>query len=447
MNTRVLKLLAVFLPVVFFGTVIFGRAWLVEKQIIWEVELPIILIVMVGAVAFSNWIFQIINQREEEIRNRSAQLTALHEASLALTTELELNAVLQKVVDLAAELVKSRYGALGVLDENGERIERFLVYGLTREQYAKIGAPPEGRGLLGVLFREGRSMRVMDIENDSRSVGLPLNHPPMHSLLGVPIKSKGKIIGDLYLTDKIDNAGGEYAQFTLRDQQTLEMFATQAAIAIENAKFYRQTQQLAILEERERFGMDLHDGIIQHIYAIGLMLEDTQHRLWENLEGAEEGITNAISGLNEVIRDIRNYILDLRPQRFQGRDLVQGLDELARELRANSFLNVNLHVNGAKPLGLSPESTVEILHIGQEALTNIRKHARASCVDILLNVKDDSIILEIEDDGVGFISAGGARSSGNGLYNMQERARAIEGKLEIVPAEETGTCIRLHIPL
>ena len=193
--------------------------------------------------------------------------------------------------------------------------------------------------------------------------------------------------------------------------------------------------------------MDLHDGIIQSIYAIGLMLEDTQHRLDEDLETARQGLVKAIQGLNEVIRDIRNYILDLRPQRFQGRDLKEGLNELARDLRANSFLEVNLHLDGADSITLSPEKTVEILHIVQEALSNIRKHAYATRVDVSLSSSDGWVTLEISDDGVGLTEEKISNSSGSGLRNMRERTQILGGRIQFVTPEEGGTRVVLSVPV
>ncbi len=119
------------------------------------------------------------------------------------------------------------------------------------------------------------------------------------------------------------------------------MFAIQAAIAVENAQLYRENQQIAVLRERERIGMDLHDGVIQSIYAIGLLLDDARHRIDTAPEQTRDVIGAAITGLNEVIVDIRNYIQHLRPQRFQGRNIKQGLEALAQELRTDTLLSSN----------------------------------------------------------------------------------------------------------
>jgi len=446
LSTRVLRWLAIVLPIVFWVGILALRSILFQEHRSWEGDLFAVAVLGVGAGLFSFWIFRIVEAHEAEIRRRSLQLAALHNAAVALTTELDLNVVLQKVVDLARELAGARYGALGVLGQDGQFIEQFVTSGISPEERARVGAPPRGHGLLGVLIREGKPIRVPDIVADERSVGFPPNHPPMKSLLGVPIKSKGRIFGDLYMSDKLA-PDGSVMIFTEQDQEVLEMFATQAAIAIENAQLYRQKQQLAVLQERERFGMDLHDGIIQSIYAIGLMLEDTETHIAEKSSESASRVHQAILGLNDVIRDIRNYILDLRPQRFQGRDLKRGLEELARDLRANTFLAVNVTADTLEPQLLSPEQTVEILHVAQEALSNVRKHARASAVELDLIRDADAVVLVIQDNGVGMENGRRDGAGGHGLPNMRERARAAGGSLQVEPVETTGTRITLRIPV
>jgi two-component system, NarL family, sensor histidine kinase DevS len=445
-NTRALRWLAVVLPVVFWTLILFLRSLVFGETRNWLGDLFALGAIGIGAYFFSRWVFGIIDEREAEIQLRSRQLAALHDAGVTLTTELDLNTVLQRVVDLSRGLVGARYGALGVLAPDGQFIEQFITSGISAEQRAKLGAPPRGHGLLGVLIREGKPIRVPDMARHERSVGFPPNHPPMRSLLGVPIRSKGQVIGDLYMTDKIA-PDGMTTEFSQQDQDVLEMFATQAAIAIENAMLYRQKQQLAVLQERERFGMDLHDGIIQSIYAIGLMLEDAETRVPEEPQEATSRLHTAILGLNDVIRDIRNYILDLRPQRFQGRDLRRGLEELARDLRANTFLDVNLTADVVEPNLLTPEQTVEILHVAQEALSNVRKHARASRVELDLVRDADAVALIIEDNGIGIENGSGDGAGGHGLPNMRERARATGGEIRIDPGEAGGTRVELRIPV
>ncbi|MGB8644918.1 MAG: GAF domain-containing sensor histidine kinase [Anaerolineae bacterium] len=451
MSNRFLKWLAVLGPVVFWIAQLALRTYLFNEQRTIGGDLFALTMIALASLLFSNWVFGVIEKRESEIRRKSEQMSVLHDAALLLTTELDLATVLQKVVDLSRTLVHARYGALGVLDEKGESIQQFITSGITPEQRAALGDPPVGHGLLGIIIQKGRALRVPNIDGDPRSVGFPPHHPPMHSLLGVPIISKAHLIGDLYLTDKIpdgeNSEQGHYIPFTQEDENLLQLFATQAAVAIENAQLYRQTQQLAILQERERFGMDLHDGIIQSIYAIGLMLEDGQLRLSTEPGLANNRITQAVRDLNDVIRDIRNYILDLRPQRFQGRDLVGGLLELTRELRANTFLDVRLQTDGVQGDILGPEQTVEILHIVQETLTNVRKHARATGVEVSAERDDLYLRLTIEDDGVGLDSARAANTSGHGLRNMRERAHSLGAEIGFQAGGHGGTRVTLVVPL
>ena len=444
MNAYNLKIPAILLSVLFIGAVLFGFA-ANNPATSWEEILPVFSILLVGALLFNFWLFRLMERREAEIRRRSEQMAALHKAALTLTREIELATVLQSVVDEARALVAAQYGALGVLEDNGNYIDQFIVSGITQQQRALLGPPPRGHGLLGALIKTGEPIRVPKISDDPRSVGFPPNHPPMRSLLGVPISFQGEILGDLYLTDKLGLAGN-VTTFSEQDQQLLEMFATQAAIAIKNAQFHRQSQQLTLLQERDRFGMDLHDGVIQSIYGIGLMLEEAQNRFEAETQGGKELISQAIDGLRSTIHDIRNYIMDLRPQRFQGRDLSEGLAELARELRAHSFLGIEIQVETEDLMRLSPEQTVEILHISREALTNVRKHARASQVDIHVTSQHGVLQLTITDNGIGLDPNLVANGAGHGLHNMQERAQALGGNILFNRMESGGTHIQLEVP-
>jgi signal transduction histidine kinase len=450
MSTRILKFLAIVLPVSFMLAVVYLRVSFFSPENASEGNFYTFLVVALGATAFSIFIFNVIEHREEEIRQRSLQLEALHEAALALTNELDLQIVLQKVVDLSRELLNAKYGALGVLDDDGERIAHFFTSGLSDGLSGQIGQPPHGSGLLGVLSPGGQSLIVDSIEEDPRSAGFPPNHPDMLSLLGVPIKSKGEVFGNLYLADKLSEGRVDdhnYLPFEESDRQLLEKFATQAAIAIENAQLYRKTQELAVLKERERFSMDLHDGIMQSVYATGLSLQEAQLGIDGSPEEAVSRIDNAIQDLSQVLRDIRNYILGLRPDRFKEHDLVTGISEIARELRANTLLNVNFDAPNREEFPIPEADQVsEMLMITQEALANVRKHALARNVDIELNHKNGEIILTIQDDGTGFNLDSGAEPVGNGLPNMRERATNLGADIFLDSKNGKGTSIRLSVP-
>jgi signal transduction histidine kinase len=176
------------------------------------------------------------------------RMRALLDAGLVLTSELSLDALLQRLVETASELTEARYAALGVIDPSGKELERFVTTGMDPETHAAIGELPRGRGILGVLIRDAAALRLHDLNEDPRSVGFPPNHPPMRSFLGVPILLRGAAYGNLYLTEK---AGG--ADFTQEDEEIVRLLASQAAVAVENARLYesatRWSQQLESLVE------------------------------------------------------------------------------------------------------------------------------------------------------------------------------------------------------
>jgi signal transduction histidine kinase len=167
-----------------------------------------------------------------------SRLRSLLDAVAAVAGELSLDAVLQRLVEVAVELTGARYGALGVIDRSGSQLERFLTTGIDAETHAAIGDLPRGRGILGVLIRDATPLRLHDLSDDPRSVGFPPNHPPMRSFLGVPVMLRGVAYGNLYLTEK---EGGE--DFTDEDEELVTLLASQAAVAIENARLYESAMQ------------------------------------------------------------------------------------------------------------------------------------------------------------------------------------------------------------
>jgi len=219
-----------------------------------------------------------------------------------------------------------------------------------------------------------------------------------------------------------------------------------AGITIENARLHRQARRLAILEERERIGMDLHDGIIQSIYAVGLALDHARATLDEDPKSTRLKIDQAVDGLNNAIRDIRTYILDLRPRQFRGEDLVAGLHQLADEFRANA--QSSAAVSGPKNslVDLPTVNATALFHICQEALANVAKHAQATQTNIHLWTTNERVMLEITDDGKGFSLHKMSVTLGHGLSNMHARARKVGGDVEITSEPGDGTTILAWVP-
>ena len=548
----------------------------------------------------------------EQLEDR---LAALHRASLELVGDLSSETVLERIVKIARQQANARYAALAVLDEDGN-LDRFIPIGITQKEIDKIPHQPQGKGLLGVFRKERCTIRIPDVTADPRSVGYPQNHPVMHALLGVPIFLGDKMLGQLYLTDKIDHhefteqdehvietlaayaavainnsrlyeqllqhdevmakrnedlnllndtaaaltsakgineildktlsivmsylgveAGevflredgdqdlrlalhrGDYVDaFSFRDRfkigegyvgktaetgkamvsnnleadmrflrpaflkagfrsiacipltaggkvlgvlgaasrnerkfnqaelQLLSAIGTWTGITIENARLNRQSRRLAVLEERERIGMDLHDGIIQSIYGVGLSLDYIRMALNEDPDQARLKIEQSIEDLNKTIRDIRAYILDLRPRQYHGDDLKQGLQRLVDEFIANSGVRSILVAPEDGLVDFPAPNSTALFRITQEALANIAKHAKAHYAEVNLWAAKDRVLLEISDDGIGFDLRKMSVTLGHGLSNMHFRARKVGGDVEITSYPSQGTTVLAWVP-
>lgn len=372
-------------------------------------------------------------QVEAEREKLIAALKALSEAAQAITSELSLEPVLQKIAEAARTLSNAKYAALGIHDGQGS-LSRFITVGVSQADQAKIGALPTGRGLLGLLLRQGRSIIVNDLAHHPASVGFPDHHPVMRKLLGVPIFSKDELIGALYLTDKKDGS-----DFTKADRQVIETLALHAAIAIENAHLYEKSQRLAILEERERFARDLHDGIIQSIYAAGLSLDNLKADLPPADQRLREQIELSLKSLANVITDIRNYIFDLRPQALKAKDLKIRLEGLVKELRVNTMLSIQAEISPDINAYLTEAQASHVFHICHEALSNTARHAKARKVYLSLTRKEETITLRVEDDGIGFVPPPEINLGHHGLANIQARVSQLGATLKIESAPPQGT--------
>ena len=377
--------------------------------------------------------------RAATVRQTVDGLASLDEATRGIAGVLSVDEVLQVIVDRVRELVRARFAALGIVDDTG-RIERFITSGVTAVERSRIGAPPQGHGLLGLIIRESRSLRIAEIADHPDSSGFPANHPRMHSFLGVPVTVKGRAVGNLYLTDKEGSP-----EFSQQDQRLVEMFALHAGIAIDNARLHEQVQRLAIVEERERIGKDLHDGIIQSIYGVGLALEDVPELMDEDRDEAVARIDRAIDALNITIRDIRNFILGLRPELLERADLMGGVSTLVEEFRLNTMIEVDLTV-ADEVAELLPAARAELLHIVREALSNSARHSGATSVSVRLGPEGHTIALEVADNGRGFNPATTRGAGHLGLTNMAARAASVGGSLNVDSAPGRGTRLIVRIP-
>lgn len=366
---------------------------------------------------------------------------ALDAAVRGVAGLVPLDDVLQLIVDRVRPLVGAQYAALGIVDANG-RIERFITSGLADEGRRRIGALPEGHGLLGLIIRENRSFRIPDLNKDPRRYGFPPNHPPMQSFLGVPVTVRNTTVGRLYLTNKV---GAD--EFTEEDQSLVETFALHAGIAMDNARLHDQLRRLAVVDERERISKDLHDGIIQNMYAVGLSLEDVPELMEDDRNEATARVERAIDAIHLAIQDIRNFIFGLRPELLEGAALVAGLATLVEEARHNTLIDIDLRVPDAADEPAS-EVTGQLLAVVSESLSNVLRHSQATRAVVELEVDDDGAgyELRIEDNGIGFDQSRVGKLGHQGLANTRGRVAELGGTVTVHSEPGSGTRVIVHVP-
>ena len=197
-----------------------------------------------------------------------AKLRRVLEATLLIEADLDLPILLRHIVDEACSMTNARYGALGVLNDDRTALIEFVTVGLDPDEEAGIGPRPTGLGVLGLLISDPKPLRIARLGAHPESHGFPTGHPRMTSFLGVPIKVRGAVYGNLYLTDKIG-----WSEFTADDEALIGALAVAAGIAIENARLHKRVTEVAVFEERDRLARDLHDTVIQRLFAIGLSLQ------------------------------------------------------------------------------------------------------------------------------------------------------------------------------
>ena len=325
-----------------------------------------------------------------------------------------------------------------MLDESGTALSQFITVGMDDETYHAIGPLPKGHGILGLLILEPKAIRLPDLTEHPDSFGFPPNHPPMKSFLGVPIRVRDQVFGNLYLTDKTSAE-----VFTDVDEELTVALAAAAGVAIENARLHVRVQELALLEDRERIARDLHDTVIQRLFATGLRLQGAI-RLAERPEVAER-ISQAIDDLDLTVKQIRTAIFGLEATRRTASGLRQRILCLASE--AAGPLGFEPQVTFEGPVDSVPEDVAaELLAVIREALTNAARHAGASQVGLHV-VVDGDVTARIVDDGRGLPDE--VRAGGRGLGNMKTRASRLGGTMQAhpPPAPSTGTAIEWRVPV
>ena len=365
-------------------------------------------------------------------------LHQLLDAVLALGSELDPPGMLRRIVEAAVGLVDARYGALGVLDDTGTRLAQFITVGIDDTTYRLIGDLPQGHGILGLLIVDAKPLRLPDLREHPDSFGFPPHHPAMRSFLGVPIRVRDEVFGNLYLTDKTTAE-----VFTDVDEELAVGLAAAAGVAIQNARLHTRVQEFALVEERERIARDLHDTVIQRLFATGLSLQGTARLVGTDADAAVTRIEAAVDDLDLTVKHIRSAIFGLESSRAPSGGLRDRVLALGREAAGALGFEPRCFFDGPVDSGLGDDVVGELLATLREALRNVARHARATRVEVEV-VVTDQVVLRVVDDGIGPPAPDAPR--GHGLKNMEARAARHGGRFELRAGPPTGSVLEWQVP-
>jgi signal transduction histidine kinase len=365
-------------------------------------------------------------------------LTKFLAAVTGVAAGLSLPSTLRHVIDAATALARARYGALGVIGEDQSLVE-FVTTGLDDSAIAAIGALPQGRGVLGQLIRDPKPLRLRELSDHAASFGFPPNHPPMGSFLGVPIRIGDEIFGNLYLCEKRGAHG-----FTEEDEILVESLAAIAAVAVENSRLHERLQDLAVLRDRERIARDLHDKIIQRLFAAGMALQAASRLPPDEVVARVE---NTVDELDAIVNEIRATIFDLEIRPDDRPAMMASVLAVVDEMTRHADLEASVRFQADVEHRLSPEIADATIAALREALANTARHANARHVDVSMACDGKELRLLVEDDGRGVDAADAPRPGhGRGLRNLQTRARDWGGSCRVGPGPDGGTVLEWRVP-
>lgn len=364
------------------------------------------------------------------------RIRVLVESAAAVAGQTDLSSLLRATVTTAIELTGARYGAIGVLGEHGSLVD-FIPIGMDEADVKRISHYPRGTGVLGTITRQGATVRLDEISDHPDSVGFPEHHPEMHSFLGAPVRVGERVFGNLYLAEK---AGG----FTAQDETIVELLAVTAGSAVAALRLQERLRRAALQEDRERIARDLHDSIIQDLFAIGLGLQTALGHLDHDAETVRTRIGDAVDRLDETIGSLRRYIFDLRPPVWARPSLAAEIRRLVADLSEPHGVAVGIDID-CPPDTPEPPLTDHVIAVVKESVSNALRHARARTIDVRVACDGDRVLVNVADDGAGFDPD--TEHGGLGLRNLARRVGALGGEYVLDTAPGNGTVVTVWLPL
>jgi two-component system sensor histidine kinase DevS len=428
------------------GNQLLGQIYLTDKEDYTEFtrddERVIETLAAYAAVAIVNArMYENLVESDKSLSQRNKDLKLLNDIGETLADTFEIDEILEKTLDHVVSYLDVEAGEIFLTEEDGLSLRLAMHRGeaagaiWTKDQFRL------GEGFVGLVAESAKPLVTNNLQQDVRLIRHQLVDAGFQSLACIPLIAHANVIGVLGVATR------HIQPLEPREISLLTSIGTWAGTAIENVRLIQQGRRTAVLEERERIGMDLHDGIIQSIYAVGLALDYARMEVESNPTKALVKLEQAIEGLNSTIRDIRTYIMDLRPRQFRGENLLDSLQRLIDETRANTHLEISLTGPENGSVILPTPIATALFHICQEALANIAKHAQAHQAKINLWTAPGRVLLEISDDGDGFDLSKVTLAMGHGLANMHTRAGKMGGDIEITSEPGKGTSVFAWIPL
>ena len=428
------------------GTQLLGQIYLTDKEDYTEFtrddERVIETLAAYAAVAIVNArMYENLVERDEALSQRNKDLGLLNDIGEMLASSNQMDEILEKILDHVMSYLEVEAGEIFLTEEDGLSLRMAMHRGEAADVFWTKDQFRVGEGIVGLVAESAKPLVSNSLQQDIRFLRRQVIKAGFQSVACIPLTAQGNVVGVMGIATR------HMQRLNQREIGLLTAIGTWAGTAIENVRLNQQGRRLAVLEERERIGMDLHDGIIQSIYAVGLALDYARMEVESNPHKALVKLEQAIESLNSTIRDIRTYIMDLRPRQFRGENLKESLQRLIDETRLNTRLEIILTGPEDGDLILPTVTATALFHICQEALANIAKHAQAHQAKIDLRTAPGRVILKISDDGVGFDLPKMRMALGHGLANMVTRARKVGGDIEIDSEPGKGTSILAWAPL
>lgn len=432
-------------PIIVRGTV-FGRLYLTEKHGSDEFtkddeRIAMTLAAQAGVAIENARLYDEIQNRGDQLARRMKQLSSVERVGNLLIQGGAIDEVLRSAVVEALILTGASRGTLLLLDGSSQELIVNQMVGAGSPEDVLGARLPRGSSKAHAVLSRRKGEAVDDLSAD------PEVHAETIHRLGdprsgafVPLLIGSREIGALAVYDK-----GDDDSFSADDLAILQILANQAAIALENARLTEALRDLAVLEERERIAKELHDGVIQSIYSVGLSLQGSTSMMTRDPALAAERIEQAISELDNVVRDVRSYIFELRPHVVEEKGLDEAILELLRDLEVNTLAGTSVDIAPGILEDLNEEQQRHLIQIVREALSNIARHGQASEVGLAVSREDGELTIAITDNGIGFDPEEVKR--GNGLTNIEQRARRLGGVIEMKPRDPKGMAFVVRIPM